>query len=188
MLPAGYNSTMGREPAGLLVGKQAAGLLMYRRRQGSIEVLLIHPGGPFWTNKDLGAWSIPKGEYPPQEDPLSAATREFQEETGFPVPARSEYEFTPLTSIKQPGGKLVHAWAFEGDANPAQVKSNSFEQEWPPRSGRRQTFPEVDKAGWFTLEEARRRISKGQVPLIEELERLLTTKGPTPACDISKNR
>jgi predicted NUDIX family NTP pyrophosphohydrolase len=177
---------MGKESAGLLTGKQAAGLLMYRQRQGSIEVFLIHPGGPFWKNKDLGAWSIPKGEYPPQEDPLSAAKREFEEETGFKVPVHSESEFVPLTPVKQPGGKLIHAWAFEGDADPSAVKSNTFEQEWPPRSGRRQTFPEVDKAAWFTFEEARRRIMKGQRPLIDELEHMLTTKGPTPTCDISK--
>jgi predicted NUDIX family NTP pyrophosphohydrolase len=171
---------------GLLTGKQAAGLLMYRQRGGSTEVLLIHPGGPFWKNKDLGAWSIPKGEYPPQEDPLSAAKREFEEETGFAVHVRSETEFVPLTPVKQPGGKLIHAWAFEGDADPSAVKSNTFEQEWPPRSGKRQTFPEVDKAAWFTLEEARKRIHKGQLPLIDELQHLLTTKGPTPACDISQ--
>lgn len=170
----------------LLTGKQAAGLLMYRQRQGPIEIFLVHPGGPFWKNKDLGAWSIPKGEYPPQEDPLSAAKREFQEETGFPVPVHSETEFVPLTSVKQPGGKLIHAWTFEGDADPDQVKSNTFEQEWPPRSGKRQRFPEVDKAAWFPLAEARRRISKGQASFLEELEHILTTKGPTPACDLTK--
>jgi predicted NUDIX family NTP pyrophosphohydrolase len=179
---------MARNGAGLLTGKQAAGLLMYRQRQGSTEVFLIHPGGPFWKNKDLAAWSLPKGEYPPQEDPLSAAKREFQEETGFPVRVESETGFIPLTPVKQPGGTLVHAWAFEGDADPAAIKSNTFEQEWPPRSGKRQRFPEVDKAAWFSLEDALSRVHKGQVPLIQELKEILTTKGPTPACDLSKDR
>jgi predicted NUDIX family NTP pyrophosphohydrolase len=170
------------------MGKQSAGLLMYRQRNGAIEVFLIHPGGPLWKNKDDRAWSIPKGEHPPQEDPLSAARREFREETGLEDHVRSDTEFVPLTAVKQPGGKIVKAWAFEGDADPNAVKSNTFEQEWPPRTGKRQTFPEVDKAAWFTIEEARKRIMKGQLPLLDELQTILTTKGPTPACPVPKSR
>jgi predicted NUDIX family NTP pyrophosphohydrolase len=170
------------------MGKQSAGLLLYRRDPGNgrLEVFLIHSGGPYWRNKDLEAWSIPKGEYPPQEDPLSAAQREFQEETGFnPASLGTNVQFVPLTPIKQAGGKLVHAWAFEGNCDPSRIKSNTFEQEWPPRSGKRQTFPEVDKAAWFEMEEAKRKIIKSQLPLLQELEAVLTTKGPTPACDVS---
>jgi predicted NUDIX family NTP pyrophosphohydrolase len=167
------------------MGTHSAGLLMYRRRNGGIEVFLVHPGGPFWKNKDLGAWTIPKGEYTPDEDPLSAARREFQEETGCKTPAGTD-EFVPLTPVKQGSGKIVHAWALEGECDPTTVRSNTFEQEWPPRSGTRQTFPEVDKAAWFDLPEAKRRILKGQLPLLEELEHVLTTKGPSPACDLSK--
>jgi predicted NUDIX family NTP pyrophosphohydrolase len=166
--------------------KYSAGLLMYRRRNGTIELFLVHPGGPFWKNKDLGSWTIPKGEYQPDEDPLSAAKREFREETGCQPPAGPEAQFIPLTTVKQGGGKMVRAWAFEGECNPATVTSNRFEQEWPPGSGKRQTFPEVDKAAWFDLPEAKRRILKAQVSLIEELEHILTTTGPTPACDVSK--
>lgn len=151
------------------MAKTSAGLLMYRRRHEAIEVFLAHPGGPFWSKKDLGAWSIPKGEYRPDEDPLSAAKREFTEETGV-QPGKGFIELTP---IKQ-GGKVVRAWAFEGDADPTAITSNSFSLEWPPRSGRQQTFPEVDRAAWFSFEEATQRILKGQVPLLVELQRLLS--------------
>jgi predicted NUDIX family NTP pyrophosphohydrolase len=149
--------------------KQSAGLLLFRRRAGALEVLLVHPGGPFWAKKDQGAWSIPKGEYEPGEDPLVAARREFAEETGI-VP---EGEFMALAPLRQAGGKLVRAFAIEGDLDPETIKSNTFVMEWPPRSGRRQEFPEVDRAGWFTLEEAQRKLLAGQVPLIQELARLL---------------
>jgi predicted NUDIX family NTP pyrophosphohydrolase len=138
---------------------------MYRRSRGVLEVLLVHPGGPFWTKKDVGAWSIPKGEYEAWEEALVAAAREFEEETG--LLARGPY--VPLTPIRQQGGKLVQAWAFQGDCDAESLKSASFSLEWPPRSGRRQEFPEVDRAGWFSLEEARRKILPGQVALLEEL-------------------
>jgi predicted NUDIX family NTP pyrophosphohydrolase len=138
---------------------------MYRRRQGGLEVFLVHPGGPFWAKKDLGSWSIPKGEYPDSEDPLEAAKREFFEETGLVPQGR----FTSLGQVKQPGGKIVTAWAFEGDADPAHLKSNTFEMEWPPRSGRGIEVPEVDRAGWFTMEAAREKILSGQRPFLNAL-------------------
>jgi len=138
---------------------------MYRRSRGSLEVLLVHPGGPFWMKKDLGAWSIPKGEYEVGEEPLAAAAREFEEETG--LVAKGPY--TPLRSITQQGGKVVQAWAFEGDCDAESLKSTTFSLEWPPRSGRRQEFPEVDRGGWFSLEEARRRILPAQAALLDEL-------------------
>ena len=149
--------------------KHSAGLLMYRYRDGVLEVFLVHPGGPFWAKKDLGAWSLPKGEFDPGEDALAAARREFQEETGLPGVGT----FLPLTSIKQPSGKLIQAWAFEGDCDPKAVQSNTFTMEWPPRSGSLQNFPEIDRAGWFTLKEAKDKISKGQVGFLEELEEIL---------------
>ncbi len=144
----------------------SAGLLMYRRSGEGLEVLLVHPGGPFWKKKDAGAWSIPKGEYVAGEDPLDAAKREFQEETG--LAARGP--FIPLTPLKQPGGKIVHAWAFEGDCDAEASKSNTFSMEWPPGSGRRQEFQEVDRAGWFTIEDAKRKILRGQAGFLGELE------------------
>jgi predicted NUDIX family NTP pyrophosphohydrolase len=150
------------------LAKRSAGLLLYRRPAGKLEVLLVHPGGPFWQKKDLGAWTIPKGEFAAGEDPLDAARREFHEETGREVAG----PFMPLTPVKQPGGKTVHAWAVEGDFDPRALKSNTFSLEWPPRSGRRQEFPEVDRAAWFDLEEAKRRINRGQVVLLYELEQL----------------
>jgi predicted NUDIX family NTP pyrophosphohydrolase len=149
--------------------KPSAGLLMFRRCGGAPEVLLVHPGGPFWTKRDLGAWSIPKGEFAPDEDPLAAARREFEEETGI-VPAG---EFIPLSPRRQPSGKVVHAWAFEADCDPATIVSNTFEIEWPPGSGRRQTFPEVDRAAWFPLDLAQRKLVSGQVGFVEELAHLL---------------
>ena len=139
---------------------------MYRFRDGDIEVFLVHPGGPFWAKKDLGAWSIPKGEYDPGEDPIAAARREFQEETGCVAAG----PFTPLTPVKQGSGKIVTAWAVEGDCDPATIKSNTFSIEWPPHSGKRQEFPEIDRAGWFGIEEAKKKILKGQLPVIDELQ------------------
>ena len=149
--------------------RQSAGLLMYRRRGGGIEVLLVHPGGPFWAKKDQGAWSIPKGEYEPGEDPLAAARREFTEETGI-VP---EGAFVALAPLRQRSGKIVRAFAVEGDLDPQAIRSNTFVMEWPPRSGRLQEFPEVDRAAWFSLEEAKQKLLAAQVALIEELANLL---------------
>ena len=145
--------------------KLSAGLVVWRRRAGALEVLLVHPGGPFWKNKDEGAWSIPKGEYTEGEDPLAAARREFAEETGM-EPAG---EFTPLGEVRQAGGKRVRAWAHQGDYDPAAMQSNTFEMEWPPKSGRKHSFPEIDRAAWFTVEEARRKILAGQLPFLETL-------------------
>jgi predicted NUDIX family NTP pyrophosphohydrolase len=133
-----------------------------------MEVLLVHPGGPFWAKKDLGAWSVPKGEFPPGEDALVAARREFEEETGFAVDGR----FIQLTPVKQSGGKLVQVWAVEGDCDASAVRSNTFSIEWPPRSGKEQQFPEIDRAEWFTIEAAKQKILKGQIPFIEELKRI----------------
>ena len=149
--------------------KQSAGLVMYRRRGGALEVFLVHPGGPFWAKKDQGAWSIPKGEYEADEDPLLAARREFAEETGL----APEGEFVALAPVRQRGGKVVRAFAIEGDVDPQAIRSNTFVMEWPPRSGRQQEFPEVDRAGWFPLDEAKQKILAAQVALIEELAQLL---------------
>ena len=145
--------------------KAAAGLLLYRRRPAGLEVLLAHPGGPFWSRKDLGAWSIPKGEIDPGEDPVVAARREFREEIGLDVTG----PLHPLGQRKQASGKLVQIWAAEGDFDPAQLQSNLFELEWPKSSGRIQAFPEVDRAAWFELDEARRRILPGQAPFLDAL-------------------
>ena len=149
--------------------RRSAGLLMYRMHGGALEVFLVHPGGPFWAKRDLGAWSIPKGEYASEEDPLAAARREFEEETGI----RPGGPLLPLAAARQPGGKEVLAWAVEGDADPAAIRSNAFSMEWPPRSGRKAEFPEVDRAGWFTMDVARDKILKGQGAFLERLERLL---------------
>jgi predicted NUDIX family NTP pyrophosphohydrolase len=143
--------------------------MMYRRKHAELEVFLVHPGGPFFQNKDLEAWTIPKGEYLEGEHPLEAAKREFQEETGFPV---SE-TFVYLGSIKQAGGKIVSAWAFEGDCDPTTMISNHCEIEWPPRSGRLITVPEVDRGAWFSLDEARERIKPTQIPLLDRLSEQL---------------
>jgi predicted NUDIX family NTP pyrophosphohydrolase len=150
----------------------SAGLLLYRRRQGVLEVFLVHPGGPFWAGKEAGAWSIPKGEFTPAEDPLAAARREFQEETGCAAAG----EFLFLTPLKQSSGKVIHAWAVAGDCDPEAIRSNTFSLEWPPRSGRRQDFPEVDRAAWFTLDAARGKIIKGQAGFLEELLSLLAAR------------
>ncbi|MHC5539442.1 NUDIX domain-containing protein [Singulisphaera rosea] len=147
----------------------SAGLLMYRIVAGGLEVLLVHPGGPFFVNKDEGAWSIPKGEVGPGEDLLNAAEREFEEELG----TAPSGPFLALGSVKQKGGKTVHAWAFEGDLDPTEITCNSVSIEWPPRSGRWMEFPEVDRAAFFGPEEARRKVNAAQVPLIDELERII---------------
>jgi predicted NUDIX family NTP pyrophosphohydrolase len=158
-------------------GKRSAGLLLFRRRPSGCEVFLVHPGGPFWQSKDLGAWSIPKGELAPGEDPLDAARREFIEETGIEMSG----EFVPLAPIRQPGGKTIDAWAVEGECDPAAIRSNTFGTEWPPRSGRVQQFPEVDRAAWFTIDEARSRIIKGQRGFLDQLRQLLGPDlGPRP--------
>jgi len=148
----------------------SAGLLMYRLRDGQLQVLLAHPGGPYFKNKDDGAWTIPKGEVEPGEDLLETAKREFEEETGVtPVGP-----FTALAPIKQKGGKIVHAWAFQGDCQPATISSNTFTMEWPPKSGRRMEFPEIDRADFFDAVAARRKIKFGQEGLIDELEKKVT--------------
>jgi predicted NUDIX family NTP pyrophosphohydrolase len=146
------------------VKKTSAGILLYRDRDQP-EVFLVHPGGPFWAKKDLGAWSIPKGEFTDEEDPLTAARREFTEETGFPI----DGHFRPLQPLKQSSGKIIYAWAVEGDCDAEAVKSNLFTMEWPPKSGRMQQFPEVDRAAWFRLSEARERIVKGQLGFLDQL-------------------
>jgi predicted NUDIX family NTP pyrophosphohydrolase len=151
------------------MAKISAGLLLYRRRQGGPEVFLVHPGGPFWSKKDAGAWSIAKGEASAGEALLAAAQREFQEETGLAVTG----DFRALEPVRQPSGKLVRAWAVEADCDADAIRSNSFEMEWPPRSGRKQAFPEVDRAAWLDLATARVKITKGQRPLLDQLERLL---------------
>jgi predicted NUDIX family NTP pyrophosphohydrolase len=145
--------------------KTSAGILLYRKKNNFIEVFLVHPGGPFWKNKDKGAWSIPKGEFTKDEDPLTVAKREFNEETGQTV----DGDFVPLTPIKQKGGKMVYAWAVEGDADAEQIVSNTFKQEWPYKSGKWITIPEVDKAGWFGVEEAKEKMNPAQLELIEDL-------------------
>jgi predicted NUDIX family NTP pyrophosphohydrolase len=153
--------------------KTSAGLLLYRRRD-RIEVFLVHPGGPLWARKDAGAWSLPKGEFDAGEDPLEAAKREFLEETGTAV----DGDFVPLSPVVQRSRKTVFAWAIEADVDVSQVKSNSFSMEWPPRSGKVEEFPEVDRAAWFEISEARNRIVGGQVSFIDQLEQLA---GRSPA-------
>lgn len=150
--------------------KTSAGLLVYRHQLGLPEVLLVHPGGPFWRKRDDGAWSIPKGEYGAGEEPQAAAFREFTEELGATPPAASGH---PLGEVVQAGGKRVVAYAVESDFDVSMIRSNSFEMEWPPGSGRRESFPEVDRAGWFSLEVAKGKIISGQRPLLERLEAML---------------
>jgi predicted NUDIX family NTP pyrophosphohydrolase len=149
--------------------KISAGLLVYRIRDGYLQIFLIHPGGPFWDKKDAASWSIPKGEVDDQEESLNAARREFLEETGFHAPG----PFIKLKPVKQSSHKTVEAWAMEGDYDPLKMHSNSFSMEWPPKSGQMQSFPEADRAEWFTITEARQKIFKGQVPLLDQLEELL---------------
>jgi predicted NUDIX family NTP pyrophosphohydrolase len=150
--------------------KLSAGIVLFRRKNRAIEVFLVHPGGPFWKNKDRGAWSIPKGEYEAAEDPLVAARREFEEETGTHAP---QGEPLPLGEIRQAGGKLVTAWAIEGDCAAESVRSNLFELEWPPKSGKLQEFPEVDRAGWFGMAEARDKLLPGQHGFLDRLAKVL---------------
>lgn len=145
--------------------KRSAGLLVYNIAAGEPRVFLVHPGGPFWRNKDAGAWTIPKGEIGAGEDTLAAARREFREETGHDIAG----DFVALTPVRQAGGKIVEAWAVAADVDADAIASNSFEMEWPPRSGRTQSFPEIDRAQWFTLDEARERINPAQIPLLDEL-------------------
>lgn len=154
------------------MAKKSAGILWYRSKSKELEVLLVHPGGPFWKNKDAGAWSIPKGEFI-DEEPLAAAKREILEETGVECSGN----FLPLGSIKQAGGKIVYAWALEFDFDPSQLHSNAFELEWPPKSGTIRSFPEVDRAEWFTLTQAKTKIIKGQLEFLEKLL-VVTARNP----------
>ena len=149
--------------------KQAAGILLYRQTARGLEVLLAHPGGPLWARKDLGAWTIPKGQFGDDESALEAARREFEEEMGSPASG----QFVELGSIRQPSGKIVHAFTAEADFDTSSVKSNLFTLEWPPRSGKIGQFPEIDRAEWFAVEEARKRILKGQEPFLDRLLTLL---------------
>jgi predicted NUDIX family NTP pyrophosphohydrolase len=162
------------------MGKKSSGLLLFRTVAGRLEVLLVHPGGPFWAKRDDGTWSIPKGEFDDDEDPLSAAKREFEEEVGI-IPTG---EFIRLEPLRQPSGKLVYAWAANADFDPATLRSNTFSMERPPKSGRRQEFPEIDQAAWFTSDAAKHKLLKGQVPFIEQLQELL---GGEPFLDHSQN-
>ena len=155
--------------------KKSAGLLLYRNPGPSLEVFLVHPGGPFWAKKDDGAWSIPKGEFAEDEDALAAAKREFHEETGASI----DGAFARLGPIKQPGGKIVHAWSLEADIDASAIRSNTFSLGWPPRSGKSREFPEVDRAAWFTLPAARTKILKSQLPLLDQLQQALETSRPS---------
>jgi len=160
------------------MAKRSAGLLLFRGQGAGLEVLLVHPGGPFWAKKDEGAWSIPKGEIHDNEEPLAAALRECEEELGTVVTG----EFLPLDPVKQPGGKLVFAWAVRADFDPRTLKSNTFQMEWPPRSGRQQAFPEIDQAAWFSPKTARQKILTGQAPFIDQwLAALGNDASPKPA-------
>jgi len=149
--------------------KQSAGILLYKFHHKQLQVLLVHPGGPFWAKKDEGAWSLPKGEFTADEDALTAAKREFEEETGQAVGGN----FIALTTVKQKGGKIVQAWAVEGELDASAIKSNFFEMEWPPRSGKKKQFPEIDKAQWFSVEEALIKLLPSQHPFIHELQQQL---------------
>jgi predicted NUDIX family NTP pyrophosphohydrolase len=148
------------------MARRSAGLVLYRRRDGAVELLLVHPGGPLWARRDAGAWSIPKGEVGEGEDPRAVALREFEEETGHPPPRG---ELVALGEVRQRGGKLVTAWAAAGDLDPAAITSNTFTLEWPPRSGRRREFPEVDRAGWFDPATAREKLLAAQAELVDRL-------------------
>ncbi len=151
------------------MARVSAGLLPYRRKKGVLEVLLVHPGGPFFQHRDAGVWSIAKGEIDPGEDALAAAVREFREETGF----EPHGPYLPLGTVRQPSGKIVQAWAFAGDFDPARLRSNSFRLEWPPNSGRMRAFPEVDRAGWFDLETARHKLLPAQTAFLDRLRERL---------------
>ena len=145
--------------------RQSAGILLFRRAGGIVQFLLVHPGGPFWSKKDEGAWSIPKGLYEEPENAIDAARRELREEIGLTITA----DLVELGKFKQPGGKVISAWAAERDFDVADLRSNAFSLEWPPKSGKRKEFPEVDRAGWFSLSEAAAKITKGQVPILVRL-------------------
>ena len=146
--------------------RKSAGILLYRYHNNTLEIFLVHPGGPFWAKKDLGAWSLPKGEFEEDENPLDSAKRELKEETGIKVMGN----FMELTPVKQKSGKVIYAWAAKGNFNAAEIKSNTFEIEWPSKSGKKKMFPEIDKGAWFTIAEAKKKVNEGQVPLIEELK------------------
>jgi predicted NUDIX family NTP pyrophosphohydrolase len=148
---------------------KSAGLLPYRNNRGHLEVFLVHPGGPVWASRDEGAWSVCKGEFVEGEDPFEAARREFREETGLTI----EGDFRPLDPIRQKGGKVVYAWAVRCDLDASTIKSNTFSMEWPPKSGRAQEFPEIDRAAWFPIAEARQKILKSQIPLLDQLQNQL---------------
>ena len=147
------------------MGNQSAGILLFRRKNNCIEFFLVHPGGPFWQKKDLGVWTIPKGEFADEEEALDAAKREFKEETGTNLSGN----FMKLTPVRQKAGKLIYAWAFEGDVDASDIVSNSFKIEWPPKSGRYREFPEIDKAQWFSEHESKEKINPAQIELINEL-------------------
>lgn len=162
-----------------MAARRSAGILLYRRSGAAgLELLLVHPGGPFWARKDEGAWSIPKGEYEETQDPRAAALREFAEELGSPLPV-PDSRLIELGQARQPGGKIVTAWAAEGDLDADAIVSNTFELEWPPRSGTRRQFPEVDRAAWFAAAEARTKILRGQLTFIDALEHALADR-PSP--------
>jgi predicted NUDIX family NTP pyrophosphohydrolase len=150
------------------MAKKSAGVLLFRRRRGHVEVLLVHPGGPFWAKRDEGAWTVPKGEFGDDEEPLAAALREFKEETGVELSG----DAFALEPVRQSGGKLVYAFAIEGNTDAASVQSNTFMLEWPPKSGTQREFPEIDEARWFSLEEAETKINKAQIALLHQLEQL----------------
>jgi len=154
------------------MSKQSAGILPYRLKNNYLELLIVHPGGPFWKNKDLGAWSVPKGEFADDEEPFDAAKREFKEEIGFEING----QFIELDPVRQKGGKTILAWACESDFDPTKIKSNTFELEWPPKSGKIRKFPEVDSAQWFTVSVAKKKINKGQAALIDDLINKLDLK------------
>jgi len=150
--------------------KKSAGILLYRLKNNLPEFFLVHPGGPFWAKKDLGSWSIPKGEFTDEEDPLTAAKREFHEETGTELTG----EFIELKPVKQKSGKVVYAWALQSDIDPDKIFSNTFEIEWPPRSGKMQSFPEIDRGEWFSISVAKEKINQSQSALIDELVNMIT--------------
>ena len=149
--------------------RKSAGILLYRLNKNTLELFLVHPGGPFWKGKDAGAWTIPKGEFPDDEEPLAAAIREFEEETGTAIKGK----FSELKPVKQKAGKMVYCWAVEGDIDAGNIKSNTYQQEWPYKSGKWQSFPEVDKAAWFSVDEAKEKINSAQVSFIDDVIELL---------------
>ena len=149
--------------------KKSAGILLYRLAKGGIEFFLLHPGGPFWASKDKNSWTVPKGEFTDEEEPLAAARREFEEETGLPVSGK----FIELSPVRLTSGKMVYCYACEGDIDHGKIKSNTFELEWPPSSGKMKTFPEIDRGGWFSEDEAREKILKAQIPLLDELIKII---------------